>query len=63
MRAAVRQNLPHLTIDVDLVLHPKRNVLETEFDALTAEVRRIFLKVQQQFGGDQSNKSSQRTTS
>jgi ribonuclease P protein component len=63
MRAAVRQNLPHLTIDVDLVLHPKRNVLETEFDALTAEVRRIFLKVQQQLGGDQSNKSSQRTTS
>jgi ribonuclease P protein component len=63
MRAAVRQNLPHLTIDVDLVLHPKRNVLEAEFDALTADIRRIFLKVEQQLKGDQSNHSSRRTTS
>jgi ribonuclease P protein component len=63
MRAAVRQNLPHLTVDVDLVLHPKRNVLEAEFDALTADIRRIFLKVEQQLKGDQSDHSSRRTTS
>jgi ribonuclease P protein component len=63
MRAAVRQNLPHLTVDVDLVLHPKRNVLETEFDALTADIRRIFLKVEQQLKREQSDHSWTRTTS
>lgn len=46
MRAAVRQSLPLLTESVDVVLHPKRSVLDADFSALTAEVERIFRKVQ-----------------
>ena len=62
MRAAVRQNLSHLTIDVDLVLHPKRAVLETEFASLTADIRRIFLKVEQQLRSGAGTHPPQRTT-
>ena len=45
MRAAVRENLACLIADVDVVLHPKRSVLEADFSALTAELRRIFLRI------------------
>ncbi len=62
MRAAVRQNLSRLTVDVDLVLHPKRTVLEAEFGALNAEVRRIFLKVEQQIRAEQAKGLAQRMT-
>ncbi|MGI8773276.1 MAG: ribonuclease P protein component [Acidobacteriaceae bacterium] len=62
MRAAVRQNLPHLTLDVDVVLHPKRTVLEAEFGSLTADIQRIFLKVERQLRSGAATHPSQRTT-
>lgn len=45
MREAVRQNLPLLPSRVDVILHPRRTVLEAEFTALTLEVQRIFSKI------------------
>jgi ribonuclease P protein component len=50
MRAAVRENLASLVADVDVILHPKRSVLEAEFSALAAELRRIFLRIQRETG-------------
>jgi hypothetical protein len=50
MRAGVRENLALLIADVDLVLHPKHSVLEAEYSLLTAELRRIFLRIQREMG-------------
>ena len=46
MRAAIRSNLATLRADVDVVLHPRRSVLDAEWAALSSEVRRIFSKIQ-----------------
>ena len=46
MREAVRLNLPLLTRDVDVVLHPRRTVLTAEFGGLQSEVSRIFAVVE-----------------
>jgi ribonuclease P protein component len=46
MREAVRLNLPLLTRDVDVVLHPRRTVLTAEFAGLQSEVSRIFAVVE-----------------
>jgi ribonuclease P protein component len=46
MREAVRLSLALLTRDVDVVLHPRRTVLNTEFAGLREEVSRIFTTVQ-----------------
>jgi ribonuclease P protein component len=46
MREAVRLNLALLTRDVDVVLHPRRIVLSTQFAALQSEVSRIFAMVE-----------------
>jgi ribonuclease P protein component len=46
MREAVRQNLPALTTAVDVVLHPKRSVIDLEFGSLEREVRLVFRAIQ-----------------
>ncbi len=46
MREAVRGNLHLLTGQVDVVLHPKRKVLEAEFAAIRGEVARIFRRIE-----------------
>lgn len=46
MREAVRAALPALTAPVDVVLHPKRSVLEGDFAAIQREVQTIFRSVQ-----------------
>jgi ribonuclease P protein component len=46
MRAAVRANLPLLTRNVDVILHPRRSVLTAEFSGLAREVSRIFTQVE-----------------
>jgi ribonuclease P protein component len=46
MREAVRLNLALLTRDVDVVLHPRRTVLTTEFSGLQGEVSRIFAVIE-----------------
>jgi ribonuclease P protein component len=50
MREAVRLNLPSLTRDVDVVLHPRRTVLTAEFAGLQREVSRIFAVVEKAVG-------------
>src|SRR6201996_8916699 len=47
MRAAIVGNLDVLHSAVDVVLHPKRNVLAAEWPALRNEVRRIFVKIEE----------------
>jgi ribonuclease P protein component len=57
MRAAIVSNLPALDADVDLVLHPKRSVLDAEWAALVSDVRRVFEKVQRANCERQSGKT------
>lgn len=46
MREAVRKNLSLLTLPVDVVLHPRRSVIELEFAVLDREVAQVFRSVQ-----------------
>lgn len=46
MRQAIRQAQPELTADVDVVLHPRRIVLEAEFSQIERDVLRAFRAVQ-----------------
>jgi ribonuclease P protein component len=45
MREAVRMNLSRLPGSVDVVLHPRKSVIDMEFRKLSAEVARIFSTV------------------
>jgi ribonuclease P protein component len=45
MREAVRMNLDRLPERVDVVLHPRKSVLEADFAKLAGEVARIFSAV------------------
>lgn len=42
MRAAVRQHRMELTASVDVILHPRRTVLEADYTVIEREVRRVF---------------------
>jgi ribonuclease P protein component len=46
MREAVRANLALLNAPVDVILHPRRSVMELEFGQLKREVAQIFRSVQ-----------------
>jgi ribonuclease P protein component len=46
MREAVRKNLPALSSPVDVVLHPRRSVIDLEFAALDREVANVFRAIQ-----------------
>ena len=46
LREAVRAALPLLSAPVDVILHPKRSVLEAEFAVIEREVQTIFRSVQ-----------------
>jgi ribonuclease P protein component len=48
MREAVRMNLARLPRSVDVVLHPRKSVIDLEFRKLSAEVARIFSTVSSQ---------------
>ena len=48
MREAVRHSLPTLQLPVDLILHPRRSVLDLDFPTLTREVAQVFRQVQNQ---------------
>src|ERR1700760_1138046 len=46
MREAVRKNLPSLRTPVDVVLHPRRAVIDLEFASLEREVANVFRAIQ-----------------
>jgi len=46
MREGVRRNLVSLHSDVDVVLHPRKSVLELDFSRLEGEVGRVFASVE-----------------
>lgn len=46
MRQAIRQAQTELTASVDVVLHPRRAVLEAEFSQIERDVLRAFRAVQ-----------------
>jgi ribonuclease P protein component len=48
MREAVRMHLSRLPRSVDVVLHPRKSVIDLEFRKLSAEVARIFSAVSTQ---------------
>jgi ribonuclease P protein component len=51
MREAVRINLSRLPRSVDVVLHPRKSVIDVEFAKLQSEVARIFSTVAFQIEG------------
>jgi ribonuclease P protein component len=50
MREAVRRNLPALDSPVDVVLHPRRSVIDLDFPALEREVANVFRAIQKAAG-------------
>ena len=50
MREAVRMQLPLLTKPVDVVLHPRRSVIDLDFAALEREVASVFRMIQRSAG-------------
>ena len=48
MREAVRKNLPSLRMPVDVILHPRRNVIDLEFAALEREVGNVFRAIRKE---------------
>ena len=46
MREAVRKNLSTLNTPVDVVLHPRRSVIDLEFAVLEREVANVFRSIQ-----------------
>ncbi len=48
MREAVRANLGRLPINADVVLHPRKSVIDMDFGKLQSEVARIFSTVASQ---------------
>ena len=46
MREAVRRNLATLSTPVDIVLHPRRSVIDLKFATLDREVANVFRAIQ-----------------
>jgi ribonuclease P protein component len=46
MREAVRKNLAALSTPVDVILHPRRSVIDLEFAQLDREVATVFRTIQ-----------------
>jgi ribonuclease P protein component len=46
MREAVRKNLAALSTPVDVILHPRKSVIDIEFSALNREVANVFRAIQ-----------------
>ncbi len=51
MREAVRKNLPALRGPIDIILHPRRSVIDLEFGALEREVGGVFRSIQKAAAG------------
>ncbi|HEX7159274.1 MAG TPA: ribonuclease P protein component [Edaphobacter sp.] len=65
MREAVRRNLPALSLPVDVVLHPKRSVIDLDFAVLEREIAQVFLSIQksaEEIARKQQEKSAARAS-
>jgi len=63
MREAVRKNLSALSAPVDIILHPRRSVIDLEFATLDREVGNLFRTIQKAAEKQQvENRDRQRTT-
>jgi ribonuclease P protein component len=58
MREAVRRNLPSLRTPVDVILHPRRSVIDLEFVVLEREVGNVFRAIQNAAEKSTAEKSS-----
>jgi ribonuclease P protein component len=47
LRAAIRSQLPILSTPVDVVLHPKRSVIDLDFPTLERDIAAVFRAIQQ----------------
>jgi ribonuclease P protein component len=59
MREAVRKNLPSLRTPVDVILHPRRSVIDLEFATLEREVGSVFRAIQNAAGKSALEKRKQ----
>jgi ribonuclease P protein component len=50
MREAVRKSIPALSAPVDIVLHPRRSVIDLDFPTLEREVASVFRAIQKATG-------------
>jgi ribonuclease P protein component len=57
MREAVRKNLSALNTPVDVILHPRRSVIDLDFPALEREVGTVFRAIQRAAGKNSANHS------
>jgi ribonuclease P protein component len=57
MREAVRHNLPQLTAPVDVILHPRRSVIDLDFATLEREVAQVFRTIQRASGSTAGSQS------
>ncbi len=55
MREAVRRQLPLLRVPVDVVLHPRRSVIDLDFPTLEREVASVFRAIQRAAGKQASS--------
>jgi ribonuclease P protein component len=49
LREAVRVSLPAGNIAVDVVINPRKSVLDADFTSILNEVKRVFTKIEQEF--------------
>jgi ribonuclease P protein component len=57
LREAVRLSGPPAKASVDVVINPKKSLLNTDFQAVVNEVRRAFVVIEQKLPGKAENKS------
>lgn len=62
MREAVRKNLALLTVPVDVVLHPRKSLIDLEFTALEREVAQVFRAIQKAAGVQTRSPNNQQST-
>jgi ribonuclease P protein component len=61
MREAVRHNLAALNAPVDVVLHPKRSVIDLDFTVLDREIAQVFQTIQKS-ANETARKQQQKST-
>jgi ribonuclease P protein component len=63
MREAVRKNLSTLTTPVDVILHPRRSVIDLEFATLDREVAQVFRTIQKTAQNQQATQQAKQQAS